>query len=332
MISLSQFRTFLAGLSDRLAELANPDYDESDPTKPAYIRNRPFYRDGADVKTMDRDFLPPELQDVRALDISKYILSDSQVLTDGVAIDPTVFEVLEVLGYRDTPVTLLALESHYPWNSSLWIKPRDRWRSGYALYGFGVLKAYWVFPDVTYQIEPVYNDAGVLIRYQAILAGAQRWCLNGYTDTQVSPSESSYYWDVPTDHYLSDCFVIDISIPATHTVPIYVIVGPNSHMSEESMYRGASTCLEIPADTAAYVRIRIYPEGPHVMAQIATRRRVIIPNGWSYCYESAGPVAILEPLADRHINPSIRLYSTDGDVALDRSITAYVRAYTYLRV
>lgn len=73
-----QFITFINGLKQAMPKLVNPNYDENDPTKPSYIKNRPFFRKGGKVeKRLDKAFLPEEYADLEIIDLMQYFGDES---------------------------------------------------------------------------------------------------------------------------------------------------------------------------------------------------------------------------------------------------------------
>lgn len=88
MITLEQIKTLINGVLLKIPKPVNPDWNESDPTKPSHILHRPFYTNKGVVKKIDRVYIPDEFQNkVEYFDLDKYSLGGRGYLYEGCYLD-----------------------------------------------------------------------------------------------------------------------------------------------------------------------------------------------------------------------------------------------------
>lgn len=119
MITLEQIKTLLNGVMQKIPKLVNPDWSENNPNNPAYIKNRPFYKDGSKVHKIGIEYIPEELkeEDVVCVNLDEYILERGSMswhehaLLTGVELNPDFHDVVKsaldagkVLLFRGRPV------------------------------------------------------------------------------------------------------------------------------------------------------------------------------------------------------------------------------------
>lgn len=72
MVTLEQIKTLLNGVVQKIPKLVNPDWNEKNPDKPAYIKNKP------DFKSWKEDLrytLPAEVAGIYCIDLAEYVTS-----------------------------------------------------------------------------------------------------------------------------------------------------------------------------------------------------------------------------------------------------------------